>query len=554
MIKASIPLKLSLAMLFFLMASLSLMAMFTYRSINNGFSAYLSEVELSKLEPVVAAIEKQYQDNNKSWLFVQENPRRFWSSMRAAIIENITKQLEETTGGEQPKESIGLPIDLSQSSADDNSLQAPGPPFEGPPSQNQFAGPPPPFDSPPPPQKMLGPGGHIPGRPAPGQPILGGPVPGDPGSRLNPSDEQLLRRVAIFDSSGNLLFGPPAATASLVSIKLFNNKNQIGILKIMPSSRIEQELFAGFLIKLSKQLSILIAIASIVSALLLYQFARIIFKPMNTLLKSTKALASGDLSKRVDISSNDEFGQLAGNLNSLATVLEENEHAHKSWVADTSHELRTPIAILQAQVEAFQDGVQEVNEKTLSVLHSEVISLSKLVDDLHDLARSDIGQLTYSKVPVEPLSVLQEVIESYEELLAEKNIILEVDDKIKLGPQERLIVKGDAYRLKQLFTNILENSRRYTDKNGKVKITKEFTNNTLNIKVEDSLPNVPEHLLPKIFERFYRTESSRNRSLAGSGLGLSICKSIVESHGGKIQAKSSTLGGLCIEITLPTNK
>lgn len=227
---------------------------------------------------------------------------------------------------------------------------------------------------------------------------------------------------------------------------------------------------------------------------------------------------------------------------------QEQEKNQKEWMADTSHELRTPIAILRAQVEAFQDGVQEVNPKTLQVLHGEIMGLSKLVDDLHWLSRFDVGSLKHSFIAVDVVSTLQDISELFEERYAEKELTI---DKSGIT-NETCTVYADNNRMRQVFINLLENSLRYTDKGGKLKLSLEKSPTAIILRFDDSHPGIPEELMPKIFDRFFRVEASRSRELGGSGLGLAICKTIIEAHSGTISAFKSELGGIRIEVVLPT--
>lgn len=228
--------------------------------------------------------------------------------------------------------------------------------------------------------------------------------------------------------------------------------------------------------------------------------------------------------------------------------IESPESNHKQWMADTSHELRTPIAILRAQVEAFQDGVQEVNPKTLHILHSEIMGLSKLVDDLHWLSNLDVGNLKHSFVPLDVVSTLHDVADMFEDRYAQKDVTI---DKSGITG-EGCTVYADNNRMRQVFINLLENSLRYTDSGGTLKLSIEKSPSAVVLSFDDSKPGVPEEMLPKIFDRFFRVEPSRSRELGGSGLGLAICKTIVEAHSGTISASKSALGGIKIQIVLPT--
>lgn len=279
-----------------------------------------------------------------------------------------------------------------------------------------------------------------------------------------------------------------------------------------------------------------------------YLLARDFAEGVRTISEGTRKLVDGDVNTRIEHLRSDEFGQLGNELNSLAASLNNQDQNHKQWMADTSHELRTPIAILRAQVEAFQDGVQEVTPKTLQVLHSEIMGLSKLVDDLHWLARFDVGNLKHSFIPIDVASTLQDVADIFEERFADKGLTI---DKSKIM-NESCTVYADNNRMRQVFINLLENSLRYTDEGGKLRLSMESTPNAVILRFDDSPPGIPDELIPKIFDRFFRVEASRSRELGGSGLGLAICKTIVEAHSGSITASKSDLGGIRIEVILPT--
>lgn len=270
-----------------------------------------------------------------------------------------------------------------------------------------------------------------------------------------------------------------------------------------------------------------------------YLLAKDLKSDIRTISEGTKKHTNIELN-----SSNEPEDTIDTSANSLST----QDQNQKQWMADTSHELRTPIAILRAQVEAFQDGIQEVTPKTLQVLHTEIMGLSKLVDDLHWLARFDVGSLKHSFVPVDVVSTLQDISDLFEERYAEKELTI---DKSGIT-SESCTVYADNNRMRQVFINLLENSLRYTDKGGKLRFSIEKSPTAVVLRFDDSHPGIPEEQMPKVFDRFFRVESSRSRELGGSGLGLAICKTIIEAHSGSINASKSDLGGIRIEIVLPT--
>jgi two-component system sensor histidine kinase BaeS len=180
-------------------------------------------------------------------------------------------------------------------------------------------------------------------------------------------------------------------------------------------------------------------------------------------------------------------------------------------------------------------------------LHFEALRLGKLVDDLYQLSLADSQDIALRKDPVKPWRILKETLESFRTQLAQRGIAIELD----LEEDENTTIAGDAERLTQLFSNILENTLRYVDFPGTLRIRGNHTENLLTIYFEDSGPGVPRESLGRLFDRLYRVDRSRSRALGGSGLGLAICRQIVEGHGGRISADNSRSGGLSIRIEFP---
>jgi two-component system sensor histidine kinase BaeS len=284
------------------------------------------------------------------------------------------------------------------------------------------------------------------------------------------------------------------------------------------------------------------------AALLSLPLAGRMVRRIMALAKATNRLASGAYDIRVPAGSCDELGQLARDFNQLAQTLESNEQLRRRWVADISHELRTPLAVLRGEVEAVQDGVRSLSPQTMEVLHAEIMHLSRLVEDLYELALADIGALTYRKTELDWAQLVALTVEAHREQFAARNLGLHFS-----GPQNGLPLFGDGERLRQLLANLLQNTLRYTDADGRLEVVLQARQEDYLLTFSDTAPGVPPQSLERLFDRLYRVEGSRNRTHGGAGLGLALCKSIVEAHGGRIQAAASSLGGLQITIELPIN-
>jgi two-component system sensor histidine kinase BaeS len=286
--------------------------------------------------------------------------------------------------------------------------------------------------------------------------------------------------------------------------------------------------------------------AVLVAALAAVLLTPWLLRPVRRIAAATHRLAAGDYGTRLQTSSHDEIGRLADDFNRLALALEKNERTRRAFMADVSHELRTPLAVLRGELEAIEDGVRKLTQDSVRSLRSEVDTLGKLVNDLYELSLAEVGALTYRMADIDIAESLRVRLRGFLERFAERRIALESDI-----PEQEVIVNADETRIQQLFGNLVENSLRYTNTGGLLRVSCHYEPSRVVIDLQDSAPGVPPELLPRLFERFFRVEASRNRETGGTGLGLAICKSIVDAHGGTISAQGSPLGGLWIRLTLP---
>jgi len=278
---------------------------------------------------------------------------------------------------------------------------------------------------------------------------------------------------------------------------------------------------------------------------LAYLLARKVSRPVRQLGETVRSLSQGDYQARVPFDSPDELGTLAGYVNQLAGALEKNRTARRRWIADIAHELRTPVAILKGEAEALADGIRPADERMKASLQEEIDLLSNLVDDLQTLAMSDAGALNIRKDRTDLSSLVRQSVEMFRDRLDERGI------SIELRVADAIDVVADQSRLRQLLLNLLENCCRYVEPDGRVRLTLSRDHRRVKLVLEDSGPGLDPEQMGKLFDRFYRVEGGRSRSGGGSGLGLSICKNIVEAHGGDIHAERSGLGGLQISASLP---
>ncbi|MFH1215504.1 MAG: ATP-binding protein [Pseudomonadota bacterium] len=355
-------------------------------------------------------------------------------------------------------------------------------------------------------------------------------------------------RIILYDADKQWVIGGPVDHKGSLTLRPIHYQDEvIGYLGLIPVTDLTH---SGDLLFVEQQTEtfFLVTLAMIgLSMLLTFPVTSHLLLPIKELAKGTRRLIAGKFKTRIPVRTGDELGQLSADFNILAMTLEKNEKARQQWVADISHELRTPLSVLRGEVEALQDGIRQTTPQNLELLHGEIMHLQHLVNDLYELSMSDIGALTYKKIEVDPLGILKESVELFEKRFHDKGLVLNVTMPSNFSH----FLLADPDRLQQLFTNILENSLRYTDAPGKLEIAVKKDKDHMKISFQDSAPGVESEHLSKLFDRLFRVDSSRNREKSGAGLGLAICKNILDAHQGTITAHHSTHGGLEFQIKLP---
>jgi two-component system OmpR family sensor kinase/two-component system sensor histidine kinase BaeS len=283
-----------------------------------------------------------------------------------------------------------------------------------------------------------------------------------------------------------------------------------------------------------------IVTAAIIAGVIALALGAILFfqvtSPLRGLKQAANAIARGDLSQRVAIRSKDEFGELGQSFNSMAESLGEAETLRKRMIADTAHELRTPLAVIQANLEGMIDGVLPQDADQLTALYDQTRQLNRLVGDLRLLSLAESGELQLERQPTDPETLIRRAVDSFQAQTSQQGITLEVDIQPGLPP-----VSVDAGRITQVLHNLLGNALRYTPAGKSICIQAEALNNAdkgVRISVIDPGPGIQPEDIPHVFDRFYRADKSRSRASGGSGLGLAIVKQLVEAHGGKVGVES----------------
>lgn len=285
-----------------------------------------------------------------------------------------------------------------------------------------------------------------------------------------------------------------------------------------------------------------IGIAILLSLFLGYWF----LKPIRQMTKAAGELGRGDLNQRVSVSGNDELAQLGRTFNTMASSLQRAEESRKSMTADIAHELRTPLAVQRATIEAMVDGIYPMDEDNLKPVMDQNLLLTRLVDDLRTLALADAGELRLEKSSTDLGTLSQSVLNRFrgqaDRVEVELDFVLEGASPV---------VHADPIRLEQILTNLISNALRFTPRQGRVSVTVFAQGGRAFVKVLDTGPGIPEESLQNVFDRFYRVDKSRSRGEGGSGLGLAIARQLARAHQGDLTASNGQAGGAEFCLTLP---
>lgn len=272
--------------------------------------------------------------------------------------------------------------------------------------------------------------------------------------------------------------------------------------------------------------------------------ARGMTHPLRQMARAAGQMAQGDYHQRVTVNAQDEVGQLATSFNRMAAELAEVDRSQKEFVANASHELRTPVAALRSQLENLVDHVSEPDPETLATMLAQAEHLSKLVVQLLDLSRLEGAGDERSGELVAVGVLLKQVVGEAELLHPASDVSLTTS-----GP---LGVVADEARLHQLFTNIVGNALRFAPLGSEVTVEAEGRESDVVVRIRDRGPGIAPQDQLRVFERFWQADGSALTGGGGAGLGLAICKRIVDRHGGTIRIMSNKPKGTCVTVTLPS--
>lgn len=290
-------------------------------------------------------------------------------------------------------------------------------------------------------------------------------------------------------------------------------------------------------------------IAGGISLLLSLLLAYNLMRPVRELTQAAQHLGQGDLSQRVNIKGGDELTMLANTFNNMADFLQQAEVTRRSMTADIAHELRNPLAVQRANLEALQDGVYPFTPQALQPILEQNLLLTRLVDDLRTLALVDAGELKLECSAVDLPGLVERLVERFRPQAAQNQITLVVASTIASSSPRTVFV--DPFRMDQILNNLLSNALRYTPTGGQIDIAIDSDGRQIRVSVHDSGPGIPLDALAHVFERFYRADRSRSRSEGGTGLGLAIARKLAEAQAGSLSAENHPRSGAIFTLQLP---
>ena len=366
---------------------------------------------------------------------------------------------------------------------------------------------------------------------------------------------ELGDRIVVRDTQGGWLAGrpqPPNLARTVRAVQV--NGADVAFVELSAAPGPEG-IDARFLQRQSSSL-LLTALATIVlTVLAAWWVAGRWSRPLRQLQLATHRIARGEPGVRIAVpgtpgasrSGAVEIDELVSDVNAMVVALATLEDSRRQWIAQISHELRTPLAVLRGEMESIEDGARQPTPAVMASLRDEVAQLTRLVDDLHTLAVADLGQMPCQFTAGDADAALTRMTHRFDTRATQLGLVLDIEPADQAIPAQ-----WDFGRVEQLLSNLLENSLRYTQAPGRIRVRWRAQDGVLQLLVADSAPGVPAAQLDQLFEPLFRVDAARSRTgQHGSGLGLSIVRAIARAHRGQVEARAGELGGLTIQVALP---
>ncbi|TMN80665.1 MULTISPECIES: ATP-binding protein [unclassified Pseudoalteromonas] len=365
-----------------------------------------------------------------------------------------------------------------------------------------------------------------------------------------PPKPNKIAHYALLDKNKQPIRGRYLDELTYINTPIIVNNIAVGYIAVSKRDGLVDGYELDFLEQQTNYLWLIAIAAALFTLLLTFLLSRHLVSPVKQIATGMHQLTQGNFTTKLTLDRKDELGQLSEDFNMLALTLAKDEKVRKRWLANISHELRTPMSILLGELEAMLLGVREPNTQNISSANDEAMHLKRLIDDLHMLNSAELGGMHYTMQPTDLTLLLNTIEQKYQVLFEQHAINIYV-----LNSAKQTIVQADKTRLLQLFDNILMNALHYAQCTT-ISITAENISKKgqsfIELTIEDNGVGVESSHLAHLFEYLYRVDDARNRQEGGAGLGLSICKHIVEGHHGEIVAEKASIGGLAVVISLPT--
>lgn len=378
-----------------------------------------------------------------------------------------------------------------------------------------------------------------------------GPSPDSRPNKRGPPPVAFGRRLRVFGTDGELLFGPARAPdhleAASAERSIDLDGTPVASIKLLPRGPAPRSTDTVFLRGQYVGMGLVTALLLVLSGISAWFLARAVTGRVQAFRQTTEEISKGNFEARMHYSGSDEIADLALDINAMAESLQRLQSARKRWLAEISHELRTPLTVLRGELEILEQGIRPITIEAVQSLSEEAQSLNAIVDDLHLLAISDLGTVSIHPQSFDVISFLQHMAERSEGEAEDAGLTIVQD----YGSLSVLVAEWDSRRIAQLVSNLLSNAIRYTDAPGIIRLGLSMAGGFAVLTVEDSAPGVPADQFTKLFEPLHRQEEARDRISGGSGLGLAVAQAIAGAHGGSIHAGASSLGGLAVTVKLP---
>lgn len=363
------------------------------------------------------------------------------------------------------------------------------------------------------------------------------------------SKDKCNRIMNFIKSSMEGKYGSTTSQFEPVYYPLIKSGEKIGEVRVKfygPIFYMQNELvFLDIVNKIILGIGVLLILASTVIGFII---SRSITRPINKLMTKAKYISKGEYDKKIEINTDIlEINDLINSINNLSQSIKEQENIRKRLTGDISHELKTPLTNIQSHLEAMIDGIWEPTEERLLSVKEEAERLSSLVSDMQKLNKYDESSIKLKKDNVNISDIICFVIFQFSNLAKSKNIKIEYEKK-------NINLYCDKDKITQALVNILSNAIRYSNEGSTIFIEEKLKDNKVIISIEDQGIGISEEDLKYVFERFYRADKSRTRATGGTGIGLTIVKSIVSSHGGEVKLESKLGEGSKFTIILPKEK